>query len=70
MQVGLYRNGSLISRNTVSNAGSAFLSGNAVAPCVSATYVGAAAGAVVFPPGFVPPTARGYVQSPAIGITC
>jgi hypothetical protein len=70
MQVGLYRNGALVARNTVSNAGSAYLWGNAATPCVSATYVGAASGAIRFPPGFSPPTGSVYGQSPAIGITC
>lgn len=70
MVVGLYRNGSLVSSNRVSNAGSAFLAGNSATPCVSATYVGAARGGIVFPPGFSPPSGTVYAQSPAIGIRC
>lgn len=70
MVVGLYRNGSLVSSNRFSNAGSAFLAGNSATPCVSATYVGAARGGIVFPPGFSPPSGTVYAQSPAIAIRC
>jgi hypothetical protein len=69
--VGLYFNGALVASGTNTNAGSPAIQGNAATPCVSGTYTGGAVGAVIFPPGYVPPEgSMGEVYSPSIAITC
>jgi hypothetical protein len=69
--VGLYRNGTLVSTGSNSNVGSASIQANAAIACTTATYTGAADGAVIFPPGYEPPEGEfPLVYSPSIPISC
>lgn len=70
MTVSLFLDGVLVAQMSFSNAGQAFLQGNAAQTCVPGAYFGQATGTVVFPPGYDPPEGSGTVQSPTILITC
>lgn len=70
MLVGMALNGVEITRSSFGNSGSAFLQGNAAAPCVSGTYQGAAAATVTFPPGYVPSTSTMNANSARLPIGC
>jgi hypothetical protein len=69
--LGLARDGHEVARRLVSNAGKAMLAVNvAEDPCVDGEYEGAAAAAVVFPPGSSPPENTLHANSSWISITC
>lgn len=70
ISVQLFLNGVQVASGANSNAGQAFLQGNAATTCVPGEYFGTASGTVVFPPGFVPPSGSGSVGSPTVLITC
>lgn len=72
INVGLYFNGALVaSSGPVTNAGSAFIQGNAAVPCANGTYTGGATGAVIFPAGFSPPSGTWpEVFGNTVSITC
>ena len=70
MTVMLERDGVQVASSTVSNSGSAVLSGHAATPCVNGTYQGRASATVTFPPGIIPIIRTRNKTSKQIPIIC
>lgn len=73
INVGLYFNNVLVAEGSNDNFGSSFISGSAAKLCVNGTYRGGDTGAVLFPPGYQPPSSNfggQEVYSPPIVIMC
>ncbi|HLJ98374.1 MAG TPA: hypothetical protein VKU39_00545 [Streptosporangiaceae bacterium] len=73
IDVGLYFNNVLVAQGSNNNFGSAFLQGNAAKLCVNGSYRGGDTGAVLFPPGYEPPSSNfggQEVFSPAVLVKC
>ncbi len=70
LDVYLYRGSTLVGDGSNYNEARSAVQANAYSGCTSGTYHGEAFGFIVFPAGYTPWSASGWVYSPSVHIGC